>query len=288
MSVILVSLSQNLRNECTWNNEWFNDYWICSCDELYIRENWVCKKNIKSYDNWEISFTYPWKLIVDNKEFEDFKFFEKENIIVKKYNFDTIVSNCLNWLKNRLDWEVNGTMWEWKWRIKTKEEANKVYSDKKIEYKKYINWIKDWNLNAWNKNFDHFTCNVTEWPISVKPIEIDWIKWVIINYYFTQDNNMACLSQFNTELLLIKDLDNIYSILFKNNFWNVLDYLNQFKWEYWEACLIDSQWEFRSKVISDNIVNFYKNWTSLYWTDYEWFEKNYYIIKEIINTVKIK
>ncbi len=43
ISVILVSLSQNLRNECTWNNEWFNDYWVCSCNEWYIRENWNCK-----------------------------------------------------------------------------------------------------------------------------------------------------------------------------------------------------------------------------------------------------
>ncbi|NVP18015.1 hypothetical protein HUU51_04830 [Candidatus Gracilibacteria bacterium] len=43
ISVILISLSQNLRNECTGNNEGFNDYGVCNCYEGYIRENGSCK-----------------------------------------------------------------------------------------------------------------------------------------------------------------------------------------------------------------------------------------------------
>lgn len=288
ISVTLVSLSQNLRNECTWNNEWFNDYWICSCNDLYLRENWSCKKDIKVYDNWEISFSYPWKLIIDNKEFEDFKFFEKENILVKKYNFDSLTWYCLDWLKNRLEWEINWTMWEWIWRIKTKNEANKIYSDKKNEYEEYINWIKSWELNAKIIKFDHFTCNATKWPISVTPIEINWIKGEVINYYFTQDADMGCLTQFNTELLLVKDLDNIYSIMFKNNFWNFFNYLKKIKWDSIEVCLSDNLSYLDAKETSEKIINFLKYWISLDWTDYESFQSNYNIINEIINSIKIK
>lgn len=279
ISFILFSLSKNLRNECTWNNEWFNDYWVCSCYEWYIKENWSCKKDIKIYDNWEISFSYPWKLIIDNKEFEIFKFFEKENIFVKKYNFENFTNNCFwSWWWLPGEYDIN-------WKL-TKEWEKRLLLEK--------NNIKEviWNIIKWNFKkddfFDHISCWSTIWPIKTTPILVNWINWVLINYYFTQDRDMACLSQFNTELLLVKDLDNIYSIVFKNNFWNVLNYLNQFKWEYWEACLIDFEWEFRSKNISDNIVNFYKNWNSLYWTDYEWFEENYNVVKEIINTIKIK
>lgn len=273
ISVILISLSQNLRNECTWNNEWFNDYWVCSCYEWYIRENWSCKKDIKIYDNWEISFIHPWKLIIDNKEFEDFKFFEKENILVKKYNFDSLMWDCISW------WSSVRSNWD-------KQKENKLKTELTEENKTILKNIQSWLKS--NNTLDHISCNFTTWPIKTTPILVNWINWVLINYYFTQDRDMACLTQFNTELLLVKDLDTIYSVVFKNNFWNVLNYLNQFKWEYWEACLIDFEWEFRSKNISDNIVNFYKNWNSLYWTDYEWFEENYNIIKEIINTIKIK
>jgi len=64
ISLILVSLSQNLRNECTWNNEWFNDYWICSCDEWFkMNSNNKCNPFLMNKISWEYSYYYwnDWK-----------------------------------------------------------------------------------------------------------------------------------------------------------------------------------------------------------------------------------
>lgn len=280
--VILVSLSQNLRNECTWNNEWFNDYWVCSCHESYKRENWSCKKDIKIYDNWEVSFTYPWKLIVDNKEFEDFKFFEKENIFVKKYNLDSFMKEEIG----RIKWYWESWMAEISRWSSVKLEEEKEIEKSKNDYKIILEKIKKWEDDI--VPFSHIQAPISNW-FNTTNISINGYNWLIINYYFTEDSTMGCITQFVTELLVVKDLNNIYSVMFQNNFWNVLNYLKQFKWDDGEVCLYNSGIsDTKSEEASNKIWDYYKNWNSLYWTDYEWFEENYNIIKEIINTIKIK
>jgi hypothetical protein len=271
----LINWSENLRNECKWNNEIFNDYWVCICNDWFIRDKNKCIKDEKMYDDWELSFIYPWKLVVSNKEFEDFKFFENVNIHVKKYNFNSLMWSCIEWWSEiRSDWNSN--------------EKNKLFKDLTLENKSILKNIKEWN--SFNNNLDHFSCYATKWSIKSTPIKLNWLNWVILNYYFTQDPWMWCLTQFNTELLLVKDLDNIYSIMFRNNFWDVFNYLNQYKWEYWEVCLYPNVWinQENAEDASNKVSDFYEKWNSLIWTEYESFEKNDKIIKEIINTVKIK
>lgn len=258
--------------QCLSNNWIINPHWWCECSEWFVMSNdWKCKKYEKVYDDWEISFTYPWKLIVTNKEFEDFKFFEKENIHVKKYNFDSLIWKCIEWWSDvRSDWSVN--------------EKNKLLKDLTLENKSILKNIQEWK--EFDNNLDHFSCYSTVWSYKSTPIKLDWLNWVILNYYFTQDPWMWCLTQFNTELLLVKDLNNIYSIMFKNNFWDVFNYLSKYKWEYWEICISNNSEEWDK--ISNLISKFYESWVSLIWTEYEVFEKNDKIIKEIINSVKIK
>ncbi|MFA5917635.1 MAG: hypothetical protein WC850_05380 [Candidatus Gracilibacteria bacterium] len=280
--VILVSLSQNLRNECTGNNEGFNDYGVCSCHESYKRENGSCKKDIKIYDNGEVSFTYPGKLIVDNKEFEDFKFFEKENIFVKKYNLDSFMKEEIGRIKGY--WESG--MAEISRGSSVKLEEEKEIEKSKNDYKIILEKIKKGEDDI--VPFSHIQAPISN-GFNTTNISINGYNGLIINYYFTEDSTMGCITQFVTELLVVKDLNNIYSVMFQNNFGNVLNYLKQFKGDDGEVCLYNSGIsDTKSEEASNKIWDYYKNGNSLYGTDYEGFEENYNIIKEIINTIKIK
>lgn len=213
------------------------------------------------YNNWVISFRHPKDIIVSDKEFEDFKYFEKDTLHVQKYN--------LNWL-----------IWECIWSFGRDESY----------FRNIIQEIQEWKWGT----IDHISCNATIWDIQTTPITVDWINWLVINYYFTQDDQLGCLTQFNTELLLVKDINNIYSFTVKNNFWEVYKYLLNYKGQYWEACIYSMDGRSTEKYIqeaiiaSDMIQKYYKNWESLLWTDYEWFEKNDQIIKKIFRTIKIK
>ena len=53
ISIILVALSQKMRNECTWENEEFNEQGICTCKVWYEKSNLMCIPTIgqKIHDN---------------------------------------------------------------------------------------------------------------------------------------------------------------------------------------------------------------------------------------------
>jgi hypothetical protein len=189
--------------------------------------------------------------------------------------------------------EIGRIKWYWEsWMAEisrwssVKLEEEKEIEKSKNDYKIILEKIKKWEDDI--VPFSHIQAPISNW-FNTTNISINGYNWLIINYYFTEDSTMGCITQFVTELLVVKDLNNIYSVMFQNNFWNVLNYLKQFKWDDGEVCLYNSGIsDTKSEEASNKIWDYYKNWNSLYWTDYEWFEENYNIIKEIINTIKIK
>ena len=74
--------------------------------------------------------------------------------------------------------------------------------------------------------------------------------------------------------------------MFKNNFWWVYELMKPYDNWYWYACLFNT-YNSRTEAVDNQILDYYENWTSLKWTDYEVFEKNDEIVKAIINTVII-
>lgn len=53
ISIILVALSQKMRNECTWENEEFNEQGICSCKVWTYKEDWSCEEYKTLKYSWE-------------------------------------------------------------------------------------------------------------------------------------------------------------------------------------------------------------------------------------------
>ena len=232
---------------------------LFSCYLKYYQTMWR-----NEYNDWVITFKYPKDIVVSDKEFEDFKYFEKDTLHVQKYNLDSFIWLC--------------------------DSDKSSFKRDESYFRKIIQEIKEWKWGS----IDHISCNETVGDIKTTPITIDWINWLVINYYFTQDDELWCLSQFNTELLLVKDINNIYSFVVKNNFWEIYDYLVDYKDESWEACIYNfecrstEKYQQEAKDASNIIQEYYKNWKSLLWTHYKGFENNDEIIKHIFQTLKIK
>ena len=108
------------------------------------------------------------------------------------------------------------------------------------------------------------------------------------NYYFTQDPWLACFSEINTELLLVKDENTIYSIMFKYNFWSAYTFMLPYKDSDDEICIYHT-YPGLAWTWNDDIEDFF--WyriSSLKGKSVEPFEKTYDLINEIISTIAIK
>lgn len=157
----MLGLSDNLRKECTGNNEWFSDYWVCICNTWYIRENWMCKITLEQsilnsipygsflreykeipWENW----VYLWIYIKNYKILEEWK---------QDYGF--------NWEKMPLYfdcfWNVEGQWISWDYYLFTFKNW-KLLSDKEVPI-----WFR---INISNR---------LEWPK------------LIFSYYNTRYNN---------------------------------------------------------------------------------------------------
>ena len=231
----------------------------------------------KTYNNWTISFKYPSNLVVSNKEFETFGFNDSSNIHVYTYTFSQIFDKIID---NDL----------YRALMENKDIDTIKYSKEQTQhYKEILQDIKDWK---WVKSvsskdfFDHFSSWRTEWAISAFPITINWINWLVVNYYFTQDSTAGCLSQFNTELMVVKDENTIISIMFKNNFWWVKNLLNKYNGGS-EVC-IWNDWDYKiAEDASNYIEKYYEYGESLEWTKYQVFADNDELITKIIYTFQL-
>ena len=234
-----------------------------------IREWWI------EYNDWSISFRHPWDFVVSDEPFEDFTFFEPTNINVQIYNFNTLIEPIIS-----EEWQTEEFFSDWH-----SENSWTFFDEKRKQYKRLLDKIKNWEDVDISEMFDHYSGFWTMGPYSVSKVNINWVNWLIIRYYFTQDPKMGCVTQFNTELLLVKNENAIYSIMFKNNFWWVYELVKSFEWES-EACLYDTIKD-EAENVSNKIEQYYRYWKTLQWTPYVVFEENDKIISDIIETVHL-
>lgn len=247
----------------------FLSYLLSKKENSNLREGWI------EYNDWSISFQHPRNFIISDEPFEDFTFFEPTNINIQIYNFNTLVEPIIS-----DEWQKEDFFSDW-----YEKDSLTFFTEKRKQYRKLLDKIKNWEDIEVSKLFDHFSGFWTMGPYSISKVNINWVNWLIIHYYFTQDPGMGCVTQFNTELLLVKNEDAIYSIMFKNNFWWVYDLVKSFEWEN-EACLYYTIKD-EAENVSNKIEQYYRYWKTLQWTPYVVFEENDKIIKDIIKTVQV-
>ena len=246
-----------LPNYCDFENEFSLSWW----------------KEFKYRDLF--SFKHPDWLVINNQKYVTLNtFFERTNVYVHVYDFEDFIIPMLSEHYNGNVMPLAALNEDWKrWYYQT------LLTNIGNWY-----WVKTVNSPEF---FDHISLYNTIWPIAVHKINVDWVNWLLINYYFTDDKSKWCVSQFVTELLLVKNYDEIISIVFKNNFWAV-DYMLHWSWYYlddydyiyydWQYCNEDNY-----RLTSD-LEEFYKYWWN---TVHSSFQENYEIINEIIRTIKI-
>lgn len=284
-SGLMVFGSESKRSYCSSDFESINNSNECVCDFGYKREKNICIEDVKKYRNDGISFTYPSYLNVSEKPFEVFEFFNSENIHVTKHNIASLVTSCVDSLSEiRSDGD----------KVRQKKLKNELFE----EYKNKILKIQKWDDIYPMDYFDYISCNFTKWPINIlQTTTNDWTNGAIINYYFTQDDESGCLTQVNTELLLVKNENQIYSIIFRNNFWEFLSYMQNLRTKYWwklseEACMTNDIWnnwlyEDSAKQSADDVPAYFSRGISLWNKRYRWIENNDKIIQEIIKSVTL-
>jgi len=248
-------------------------------EEETITENDTTKKPIKEwwvkYDDWKLSFYHPSDLKVSNERFSVFEFLNWININVYKYDYETYLRLVSE------DYWIMPFAEEW-----TDQQFEDYYKERSPHYKAILDSIKNWNWN-W-ETICTYWCDVARWVIWTKPIKLNWVNWLINNYYFTQDPDLVCLSEVNTELLLVKD-NTIYTIMFKYNFGDVYDFLKLYKEDSSEICL--NYWKKINRdaiEINETVENFLSYKTDYIWWEASSFKTNYDIILEMIDTVELK
>ena len=247
------------------------------------QETRVAKKSWWSiYDDWTLTFEYPSTLKIkdDNSpdDSDDIKsnFFNSPNIIIKKFDYDSYLEYV-----------------SWDFWVRAMELSEKELEDYQkqadLSIRAALDSVKNGKWN-WRNLCTFWWCWATAWVIWTKDVIINWIHWIINNYYHTQDSWLACFTQIHTEILLVKDENTIYSLYFNYNFADAYTYLYKYKdyYKYGELCLYDV-YPKQASSINDLVEWFFEyEKASLVWTEVEGFEKTYDMILEISNTIEIR
>ena len=249
-------------------------------EEEIVTEDNTIKKPIKEwwvkYDDWKLSFYHPSNFKISNERFTALSFLNWININVYKFDYNTY----LRWLCDDLGVMPYAEGW-------TEQQFEEYYKKRIPHYEAILDSIKNWNWNG--EEICTYWCGETKWVIWTKPVKVNWINWLINNYYFTQDEYLACFSEINTELLLPMD-DGIYTIMFKYNFGDVNDFLKLYKEEGdTEICL--NYWKKKNAdaiAIDEKVEDFFSYKVDYLWGEASSFKTNYDIILEMIDTVELK
>jgi len=248
-----------LPNYCDFENEFSLSWW----------------KEFKYRDLF--SFKYPDGLNVSTSKFVSYNWMLLDNystnIYINVYDFEDFIAPLL-------DKSYNGNVMP---LATLNEDWKKWYYQALLTDIGNWYWVKTANSPEF---FDHISLYNTIWPIAAHKINVDWVNWLLVNYYFTDDKSKWCASQFVTELLLVKNYNEIISIIFENNFWAVADLFKKW-WFYFPdtySYIETEQWQFCDKKTStENVEEFYKYW---WHSRPDEFELNYKVIEEIIRTIK--
>lgn len=242
----------------------------------YISLNRENNENIKpwwvKYNNWELSFQHPDWLEVSETEYENFSYLNWININIQKYDYNSYL--------NKISWDLG--IWV---DDLNNNEYNNVKKQDLIKKREILTSIQDWTRN-WEKLCTYW-CGVTKGIIWSKKITINWIHWILNNYYFTQDPELACFSEINTEILLVKNEKNIYSIMFKYNFWDAYTFLYPYNTSFSEICIYDTYPWLASSWNKDIEDFFWYKIDSLQWKSVAPFEKTYNMILDITKTIHL-
>lgn len=270
-------------------------------EELYKQVIWpISFKNEYmtwwvEYQTWSISISHPSQISINNNKFDEFKIYPNKNIYISKETFGSLVWKCI----------------EYPWIIEPESESEKkefVADQQKAKarytkiFKEIMNGtIKEWAIpdvsDEYLGRFDPHSCWFTKWPINLKKISVDGINGVVIDYNATQDDSLDCITALFKEVLLVKNMDEIYRITFDYNFGRYgemviedgiknSDFPLENKWSYydWEVCL--------SEVLNDRSWSFI-SWMEEFLKTWEWNANLYFksavdIINEIIKTIQIR
>lgn len=265
--IILFSALSNsstaLRNECTWSNEWFNNYWVCSCNEWYIRKNWFCEITLKKLILNKIPY---WSFLREYKEIP-WKTWVYLWIYINNYTIDEEMNTTKDMPYSSCPEEVQWKWISWDYHLFTYENWN-ITSDLIVPL-----WFRETLYNAklnlsymntkinnyyyfwWNKpNNDNENYNIELSDlINFKDYNWDWLK----NEFLIFDHlDQSCWHNN----YLVAWFDNIFNkvIIYwiKDKNWNITYWGDNFipneKWE------VKNWWECWDHWVEDFSRNYYK------------------------------
>ncbi len=210
-----------------------------------------------------ISLKYPSDLTVS---YNDFNPFWGENIDIQVSHTGSFMFECAEAEVER-GWD---------------KEAKSIWQAME-KYQKALDYLRDTGyINSVMSQMESLTCGFAWSNLSVKPIKVDGLNWVIFNKV-TWNSGLPSLSTFFKQAVVVWPWNQVYSIIFNYEFGELGRYINSIKGEFGEAILEDSQ---EYKYIQ--VVNYLAHWNPLNDLDIKTFEKNDKIIEEIISTIKIQ
>ena len=212
-----------------------------------------------------VTLEYPSDLTIS---YNDFDLFWWENIDIQVTHTGSFMFDCAE-----VEVERGSLIKEYK---KTIWEVMKKYQEA-LEYLRDTGYI-----NSVMSQMESLTCGFAGRNLSIKPIKIDGINWVIINKV-TWNSGLPSLSTFFKQVILVWPWNQVYSLIFNYEFWELGKYINSIKDEYGEAILEDSQ---EHKYVQ--VVNYFAHWNPLNDGSVIDFEENDKMLEKIINTIKIQ
>lgn len=185
----------------------------------------------------------PQQIRLNKNKFDEFKIYPNKNIYIEKSDFDSFVGHCI---KN-----------PWILDPETVDEQSEFYKDQKsikATYTRVLTEIMNGTIKSWPvdtdtsdenlSTFNPHSCGFAGHLFNIRKIKINGVNGVILDYNGTQDLSLDAVSAFFKQVVLVKNMDEIYTITFDYNIWDYAEQivktwliLNQLenKWEYYEG-----------------------------------------------------
>lgn len=214
---------------------------------------------IGKHNNWNamgLSFEYPEYLKAVHQSFDH----ESDaNIFVTAETSEDFITGCLNDEDDEYAKERNDNIRE--------------------SFKSGIRAVKSEDDEEDLRILDNIGCGWVAGNMGYEFIDVGEYKGVILHKALT--NAEASLSSFVTQLLIIDDFDNIYTITFNYNFGELDSYLLEHRYkDSWEVETTEEQ--------SDEMLAYFSKGEPLTLPELKGFEENREVIMDIIETVELK
>lgn len=291
--VIWAILIGGLLYEHSWST-WFGNSLLGNSSMGLSNSSIWNPNSINAIQNWE--WDYSWNIsgteknswmIIFNSGWLSFRYPDKYQKNISVYKLDSSLFNhCISEAVTKITLDQTSS-----WGDAISYEVPKL----KAYYEMIINRIKEWTYSLsdtmWWEDVDHISCWATKGPLKSEKIKTWNISGLLLDYDISQEVwhyfDLFSWYWLKSEALYVKDMDNIYSIIF-TYFPEDLTGWTGNDWAYYKKVSDNDEEQLNFDNRSwEQLDNFFKLWTKLV-GPYEFIEKQRLIFKDIIQTVEIK